>query len=175
MEFWSRCIPPIRWLQKTFVPPVGDEWGPRIAYQPMLYLGCFLAALTILIFGDFTNVPSHPGIDADRQYGLFWIWGSLSLICPVLALGSLWLIQHRRGLTRYRGLWLRLAADIGQCTAMVMYVILRLTWGDYHVYPVAVLMSATLFVFHLIIRDLRQLRQVEHLASRLHRNSHDAR
>lgn len=157
-----------------FVPPRSDDWD-RVAFQPMLYLATFLAAVTVLIFGDFTNLPTHPGIQTDREFGLFWIWAILSLTCPALGLGSLWLVQNREGKYRYRGLWLRLAADIGQFTAMGTYLILRLTWGDYHIYPVTVLGAAVLFVGHLIMRDIRRLMQVEQLANILHRDGHDSR
>lgn len=166
---WRWCIPPVRWLQRYFVPPRSDDWD-RIAYQPMLYLATFLAALTVLVFGDFVAFPPHQGIET--THAVYWMWLAMSLGCPLLGLGSLWLIQNRVGKYRYRGLWLRLAADIGQFTTMLIYVVLRLTWGDYHIYPVAVLVSATLFVGHLVIRDVRRLAQVERLAFRLHRDGH---
>ncbi len=141
----------------------------------MLYLGSWLAALTIIVFGDFTNIPAHAGIDQDRQFGLFWIWATLALMAPILALGSLWIIQHRDGRTRYRGLWLRLAADTLQFTAMGTYTVLRVVWGDYHIYPVAILVSATVFVGHLILRDIRRLIQVEQLATKIRRGGHERR
>lgn len=151
-----------------FIPPKSDDWD-RIAYQPMLYLSTFLAALTILIFGDFTTMGGHAGIPADTEFGLYGVWTAMSLCCPVLGLGSLWLIQNREGRHRYRGLWLRLGADVGQFFAMTTYLVLRISWGDFHVYPVTIMGSAALFVAHLVMRDIRRLMQVESLASRLHR------
>lgn len=165
------CIPPIRWVQRYFVPPKDSADWTRVSYQPMLYLAVFAASIIILIWGDFTNLPSVGGLDQDRNYGLFWVWGGLSTLCPVMALGSLYLIQNRTGAMRYRGLVMRLGADVGQFTAMALYFVLRIVWGDYHVYPVAVLGSAVLFVFHLCMRDWNRLRQVEKLATQIRRDA----
>jgi hypothetical protein len=157
-------------VQKFFVPPRDSADWSRVSYQPMLYLGLFTGTLIVLVWGDFATVPQH---NLDREYGLFWIWGGLSTVCPVLALGSLHLIQNRTGRQRYRGLWLRLGADVGQFTAMGLYLWLRLVWGDYHIMPISVFASATLFVLHLCFRDIHRLVEVERLATQIHRDGTD--
>lgn len=170
---WRWCIPPIRWIQRVFIPPQTNDWI-RVSYQPMLYLATFVAAILILIFGDVTALPAHPTIREDSPFGLFWIWITLALSAPPMALGSLWLIQNRDGVQRYRGILLRLGADIFQFTVMLIYLILRLFWGDYHIIPIAVFAASTLFVAHLIMRDIHDIRRTERLAIRI-RNGRGAR
>lgn len=141
----------------------------------MLFLATFIGAVWMLVFGDTAAVPSHPTIREDSPFGLFWVWIVLALAAPPMGLGALWLIQNRDGASRYRGKWLRLAADIFEFSALLVYLVLRLFWGDYHILPIAVFMSATLFVAHLIMRDVRDLIRNEQLAIRIHRDGHDSR
>lgn len=164
------CVPPIRWIQRHFIPSQSDDWT-KVSYQPMLYTASFVTALALLIFGDVSALPEHPTIREDSPFGLFWIWIILALAAPPMALGSLWLIQNGNGSQRYRGKWLRLAADIFQFTVMTIYLILRLYWGDYHIMPIGVFAAATLFVAHLIMRDVKDLVRNEQLAIRIH-NGH---
>ena len=161
------CVPPIKWLQRWIVPQESDDWA-RVPFQPMLYFCLWFAAIVMLIWGDFA---AHPEPFSDLMTtGTFWAWGGLSLLCPPLALGSLRMIRDDApGHWKYRGLWLRLGADIGQFVALMMYTIVRFQIGDYHVYPVACLVACGLFVFHLILRDAKRLREVEVLASQIHR------
>lgn len=165
----SWCIVPIRWLQQWVVPPEGTEDWQRVSFQPMLYLATWVATWIILLWGDLTN-SHHPGAFRDESTETFWIWGSLGLVAPLLGIGSLRLITHGKGKWRYRGLWLRLAADVGQFTSMALYTIARLGVGDFHVYPVSCMLACLLFVFHLNLRDLNRLRAVEKLATELHRD-----
>lgn len=159
------CIPPIGWVQRRLVPPKGAPDWQRIAFQPMLYLCLWIAAIIILVKGDFATIPP---LFADEHSGnAFWIWASLSLICPPLALGSLWLIQSPHGEKKYRGLWLRIAADIGQLTAITVYLILRFAIGDWHVYPMACIIACWIFVAHLVLRDAERIYTVEKLARKI--------
>ena len=166
----SRCVPPISWVNRWIVPPEQDQDWQRVSYQPMLYLLAWWAALVVLIGGDFAGVPITL---RDQPGGFFWVWTSLSLIAPPMALVSLWLIQNGSGSWKYRGLWLRLGADCGQFSAMLTYSVLRLQLGDFHVYPIATLLASTLFVFHLVLRDVRRLWEVERLATRIYDGDFD--
>lgn len=166
----SWCIPPIKWLQKWVVPPDSADWQ-RVAFQPMLYLSIWLGVIVVLIKGDFTNVPSE---FADDPHGAFWAWGGLGLLCPPMALGALRMIREdSNGYWKYRGLWLRLGADIGMFAALLTYTTVRIQIGDFHVIPVACLMASTLFVFHLVLRDFKRLHEVEKLASALRQKAVD--
>lgn len=135
-----------------------------MAFQPILYLSMWLAALIILVVGDRHTVPFP-----DNANALYWVWGGLSLTCPMLALLALRMLRRDTTNSRwkYRGLWVRLGADIGQFTAMSVYLALRISEGDYHVYPTAALMAGAVFVLHLIIRDVKRLHRVEGLATDL--------
>lgn len=167
------CVAPVRWAQRWLVPPSGSEttdWR-RVSFQPMLYLFLFLGAIFILFFGDPFAQPSDYG-EPDT---LFLVWDGLGIICPPLALLSLWLIVRAPPKWKYIGFWTRLTADVGMLSSLMSYCVLRLSFGDFHIIPIACLLAATLFVFHLVIRDIRTLREVEKLASVLHRKAWDAR
>lgn len=157
------CIPPIRWLQRWVVPPDSPDWA-KVAFQPMLYLAVWIGAILYLTIGDVT------AIDKDLQGGMSNAWLSLSLICPPVAWGSLHLITHGTGAWKYRGFWLALGADIGQFTALLIYTVQKFGSGDYHVYSVTTLVAIVVFVMHLVMRDVKRLRQVEALARTLHRS-----
>lgn len=164
------CVPPIRWLQRFALPPQGTADWQRIDFQPMLYAFLWIAAIVIMVVGDFN---AYPQILADTTDGAFWLWGGLSLGCPPLALFSVRMVQSLDGRTKYRGLWIRMAADIGQLTALTIYMVLRLSVGDYHVYPIAALSACWVFIAHLVMRDAKRIIAVESLAKKLHQNALD--
>ena len=170
-RLWNRLWPFIKTVQHVFVPPKGTDDWQRIAYQPMLYLCLWIAAIVILIKGDFAAIP--PIFKDETTGSTYWLWTGLSLICPPIALASLWLIQQASGVWKYRGLWTRLGADFGQLIALVIYTWIRFAIGDWHVYPQATLIASTLFVAHLVLRDAERLFVVERLATKLHRIKSD--
>lgn len=97
------------------------------------------------------------------------MWGGLSLLCPPLALAALWMIESKDGHMKYRGFLLRLGADVGQATAITVYTIVRLSMGDFHVYPMGALIACVIFVWHLVMRDVTRLILVENLATQIHK------
>lgn len=162
-HFWAF----LRQVRYLFIPPKNTPDWQRIAYQPMLYVALWIATLIILIKGDFAAIPP---IFADETTGTtYWLWTGLSLTCPPLGLFSLWMVQSANGVWKYRGLWTRLGADVGQLIALLIYIVLRFVIGDWHVYPQATLLASTVFVAHLVLRDAERLWAVERLASKLHR------
>jgi hypothetical protein len=159
-------------VQRLVIPPTDSADWSRVAFQPMLYLGTWIAAILVISFGDFTYVAVHPGVvDYERAHQLFWVWNTLALVAPPMALLSLWMITHRGGRTRYRGLWLRLGADMMQLISMTIYLILRITLGDFHIYPITIVTMCTVFVAHLVGRDVKRLRENEQLARTIHGGS----
>lgn len=136
-------------------------------FRPMLYLGTFLATVLLITHGDFTSVPEEL---RDKTGGSFWVWGGLSLWAPPTALLAYWLIQ-RSPKCKYRAMWIRLGADLCQLVAMAIYCVMRFMLGDYHVYTMAMLAAAILYVFHLVLWDCEQLIGVERLASRLQKEA----
>lgn len=163
------CGPPIKWVQRMFIPPTDNADWSRVAFQPMLYLGTWTAALLVIAFGDFSYLAANPGVvDYERAHQLFWVWNTLALIAPPMALLSLWLINQHKGKPRYRGLWLRLGADMMQAISMTIYLLLRLNLGDFHITPITVYAACDLFVFHLVMRDVKRLRENEQLARTIH-------
>lgn len=157
-------------LVKFFLPPEHSTDWVIVPWQPLLYLSMWIGALTLILFGDFANLPSETA-DFTGVGGIDWAWTGLSILCPPIALGSLHLIKFRTGEKRYRGYWLRLAADIGQFTSLSMYIATRFADGDYRVYPTSILIAAMLFIAALIYRDVRALIRTEILARRLYREA----
>lgn len=153
---FDRCIPPVRWLQRWFIPPKGIEDWQRIAFQPMLFSFMWIGAVLHLVFGDLTAVHRD-----DLAGGVYVAWMGLSLITPPMALAALALIVHATGRWRLRGLWLRLGADIGFTAAMSTYLVVKLGSGDFHTYSVFTLVAIVVFCAHLVMRDVKRLRQVE--------------
>ena len=133
----------------------------------MLYLCLWIATILVVFRGDFTSLPSDY-VD-NHHDSIFWLWAGLSLVCPPLALGALHLIESSKGERKYRGFWLRLGADVGQACALTVYTLIRITTGDFHVYPRGALIACVIFAWHLVMRDARRLIEVEKLANMLHR------
>ena len=163
--FWNF----IKTVQSIFVPLKDTLDWQRIAFQPMLYMALWIAAIVIIVKGDFATIPPDLA-DATTTHGpTFWMWIGLSLACPPLGLVSLWMVRAPSGVWKYRGLWTRLGADIGQGVALLIYVVQRFHIGDWHVYPMAATLAAGVFVAHLVLRDVERLWAVEKLANSLHR------
>ena len=147
------------------MPPKNDTWQ-RIAFQPMLYLCLWVGAIIVIVRGDFTSLPQE--FMDNHHTAMFWLWAGLSLICPPMAMGAMQMIKSSNGYREYRGLWLRLGADIGQSSALSTYLVLRFSEGDYHVYPMAAVVAAGIFCWHIVLRDVKRLIEVEQLATQLH-------
>ena len=158
------CVPPIGSIQRKLIPPQGTPDWERIAFQPMLSLCLWVCAVLVIVIDQF-----QPGVFEDEHAGsAFWVRAGLSLVCPPLAMVSLWLIQSPSGARKYQGLWVRLAADVGQLTAITMYAALRFLSGDWHIYPMGTVVAAVIFVAHLVMRDAKRILVVEKLASKIH-------
>lgn len=138
-----------------------------VSFRSMLYLGTLLATVILLTHGDFTSIPEEL---QDETGGIFWVWGGLSLWAPPTALLADWLIRKSPP-CKYRAMWIRLGADLSQLVAMVIYLVMRLYLGDYHIYTMGLLFAVIVYVFHLVLWDSEQLIGVEKLASRLQKES----
>ena len=100
----------------------------------MLYLGLWIGTVVAVCRG----VP--PAFLDDRDDGVLWVWATLSLISAPAALLALWLIRAPSGRWKYRGLWLRLAADVSQLTALMVYALERTALGGLGPYAFGLLM-----------------------------------
>ena len=158
MNQWNWCVPPIKWVQRWFVPPKGTLDWQRIAFQPMLYLCMWIGAILYACLGDITAIePDVPGELSDA-------WLPLSLLAPPMALLALNMITHGTGRLRLAGLWLRLGADLGFFAGLASYSDEKFTSGDFHIYSIWNLIATLLFVLHLLIRDVKRLIDIERLA-----------
>lgn len=164
MQRCPRAKKVLDYIVHVFFPPKDDIDWVIIPWQPLLFVSCWISAIIMLIWGDFTNIPYET---ADQVTGAGGVWVWLSLVCPVLALGSLHLIRFTKGKRRYCGFWLRLAADMGQGAALTVYTVARFMDGDHHLYTMALLTACMVFVGMLVYRDSRTLIRTEKLANKL--------
>ena len=154
----------VKFIKRLFLPSEDPLDWELVPWQPLLFLATWVSALILLTMGDFGNIPFETSDTPASSGGVEWIWLGLSLVCPPLALFSLWLTKHRTGKWRYRGFWLRLAADVGQCAALLTYTIARFMGGDWRVYPTGILIASILFTAILTFRDIRTLIRAEKIA-----------
>lgn len=141
-----------------------------LPFQPILFFFIFLAALIISI--DDTSAPlwvTDP---------VFVMWVGLSLACPPMLLVAHYLIKKFPGRPRYFGLWLRLAADIGQLAAVTAFWILLVTTSPNALidldpstatefYALKIWLAVIVFMVFLVIRDVWKIVLTERIANRL--------
>ena len=89
---------------------------PRPSFRPLLYLMIFGAAVRMAC----TNFPILP-IDTIFAHGTYAVWIFIALTSPPLSLVAWWLVHCKPGAWRYRGLWFRLASDVGCLTVVLAY------------------------------------------------------
>lgn len=149
--------------KKVFAP---DTWH-RVPFQPILFFFMWLATLHIIFTLDndpirFELLTSYAGVS----------WIILSLICPVLVLCSWWFIKRSQlPWSTFFGMWLRLVADIGQFTVLIVYYIVILlgktTLSDGEIYLRFITVSCLIFCLLLVIRDIWALVLTEKVANLL--------
>jgi hypothetical protein len=140
---------------------------PIIAFQPILYL---------FLWGAFLRLAASPKVPASFAHVIsdayYQMWLGLGLVSPPLALLSWWLITHCRGLLRYRGMWFRLAADIGMFTSVLAYhlvVVLNNPVNESRMFSRYIVAACMVFMLTLIVRDMWALQLTEQVARRIHR------
>jgi hypothetical protein len=136
-----------------------------LPFQPILYLGFFIAAILILFAGIY-----HPNFGEDPTF--FW-WVVLSVLCPPLAFLSWLLIKKFPGKLRYMGLWLRLGADVGQFASFSSFLIAIAQNIDAiasEVYASWVFTTIWWFLIVLIMRDSWKLVLTERVAEAIQVN-----
>jgi hypothetical protein len=141
---------------------IDDEY---VSFRPFLYVFTWVSTLLLLFNGDFASVPEEL---RDNTDGIFWVWGGLSLWAPPVALLASVLIR-KSPQCKYRALWLRLSADFCQFIAILVYLIMRIYVGDYHVYSMAFQFAALGYMAHLVMGDSVKLMGIEALAAKLRR------
>lgn len=157
----------IRWGGRAFS---SDAWH-RAGGQPILYLFLWAAATRLLFLDSW-------GIRIDMVlHGTYVdeVWLGLSLVCPPLALLS-WLLivrcrWHKASLV---GLWLRLGADAGQLSALVVFHLVSvrtamLSNSEAQIYFRYLTASAIAFTALLVVRDIWAIVATERIAGRLRR------
>lgn len=146
------------WFQRD-----NDPW-PAIRFQPILFLFLWIANWHIVFPGGGNASIDTLGI------GAWEMWLGTGFICPPLLLLSWWLIEKCNGRWRYRGMWLRLAADMGELGVVVAFLWARLAsadpYTDARVYGWIAISSMVAFLLVLVGRDIAMLGVVERLATK---------
>jgi len=139
-----------------------------VRFQPIMFAFLWIAMWHIASPGGGNAAIDALGIAA-------WpIWLATGFLCPPLLLLSWWLIEKQQGRWRYRGMWMRLAADVGEFGVLAAFLWARLTSMD----PVTdarefgwiAISSMAAFLVALVARDIVMLGVVEHIATRDRRN-----
>lgn len=112
------------------------------------------------------------------------MWVGLSLACPPMLLVAHQLIKKYPGRLRYFGLWLRLAADIGQLAAVLAFWILLITSTPNALidldpntateyYALKIWLAVIVFMVLLVIRDVWKIALTERVANKLEKAKKD--
>ena len=137
----------------------------RVPFQPILYFFLWAATIRIVVVDDVIPIPFKEELGESAET----TWNILSLICPPLSLLSFWLM-FRSLLPRaaLAGLWVRLAADVGQFVSLLTFHIanaLATGWGDESAIYSRYINGAVLaFVLLLVVRDVWALLITDRLA-----------
>lgn len=155
-----------RWLQSltdTIYPPTADTTLRRIAYQPMLFVAIWIAAVIRFTLGTIGHVPfiENDGLGKGAELGL-----ALALICPPLKLAATAMARSPCPRSQYCALWLGFIADIGVAVALTDYMIVCISAS----LSLAIVAASALFVYSLVVRDIYTMRAVERLARKLLHN-----
>lgn len=158
----------VAWGAQNFT---GTGWH-RVAFQPLLFLFAWAATARIVM----TDEPPIPFRAVFHTYvGNAWI--GLGLLCPPLALLSWWLIRRcRRPGATLAGMWVRLGADVGQFTVLLIYHIVTAVLdlqaraqGESRVYARYVVAACLVFSLLLIVRDVWALVVTERISRAIRR------
>lgn len=156
-------------LIRLFVPPF-DEWWVKarlearaeLTWQPYLFLSSWLGALLTIIYGQTDIIP--PG-DRVGFFDLVWLFAALTT--PITGFAAVVVIKNGCGRWRYVALWVRMASSIGLMTAICSYLVERSWSGHAHPFEQSILFGSVVFLFVLIVGDIRFLAMTERLAGRL--------
>ena len=138
------------------------QW-PVIRYQPILFLFLWIGTFHVVL-------PGGGNASINALGGIAWvIWLVTGFACPPLLLLSWWLIDKQQGRWRYRGMWIRLSADMGELGVIFTFLWARLLSNDppndARVYGWIAITSMAVFMVFLVGRDIVMLSTVEHIAA----------
>lgn len=137
---------------------------PRPSFRPILFLMVFGAAIRMMT----TDIAVLP-IDTVFAAGTYVVWMGIALTSPPLALLAWWLVHRRDGVWRYRGMWFRLASDVGVFTVIFAYhltTVLTNPLTELRLMSRYVVGAALLYVIGLVVADLVALMHTERIARR---------
>lgn len=140
---------------------------PLIPYTPILML---------FLWGSALRLSGSPHPPADLQDAIpnhaYIGWLISGATGPPLAVLAWWLITQRDGIQRYRGLWVRLGADILCFTYVAAFhlaVVLNMPSSEARIFSRYCVGSILVFLLCAVGRDIWALAITERVARRLHR------
>lgn len=136
-------------------------------FQPILFLALWIGAWRITVSDA---LPPINVADVLGTYGTV-VWTATVLISPPLAAAAWWLIRYRPCRhAAFAGLILRLGADSGMLSALVVYCAAAGQPASEDVMLARhISAAATGFAAALLVRDIWALAMVEHIAANLRR------
>lgn len=141
-----------------------DSWG-MIPFQMLLYTFIFAAGISLWVI----DAPLPP-LEILAPH-IYWLWLSLCILCPVIALLSWFCIMQFSGRWKYRGYWFRLAGDSGMFFALLAFhlsiVMTRPEITEARVFSRFWRLAVIAFVFVLVIRDIWSIIITEKTARKL--------
>jgi len=160
------------WVRRTNTYLLADTW-PVIRFQPILYLMLWGATLRLAFSPalppNFSEITTSP---------LFYdVWLAQGIIYPPMSMLAWFLIEKRSGITRFAGMWIRLAADLGMLSVVLSFHIAdmwdRAGHGDYyqgeaHIYTRYGWAAIMFFLIFIVIRDVWTIAITERLAREIH-------
>ena len=139
-----------------------------VAYEPIMYLFLWGAALRIVFTDDLATIPFREVLPLWAEAA----WSITSLVSPILAFLAYWLMfkstAHGSSLA---GLWIRLTADTGQFIALITFHLATASndrLNESLLYGRYISAGTILFIFCTIVRDVWSLTLTHKLAGVLH-------
>jgi hypothetical protein len=159
------------WVRRTNTYLTAEKW-PAIRFQPILYLILWGASIRLAVTPALP--PNFSEISTSRMF--YDVWLTQGIVYPPMALLAWFLIEKRSGLTRFAGMWMRLAADLGMLSVVLSFHIAdmwdRAGHGDYyrgeaHIYTRYGWAAIMVFLAALVIRDVWTIAITETVARRI--------
>lgn len=136
----------------------------------------FTPIITLMLWGSALRLWSSPHAPADLQDSIpnttYIGWLITGSTGPPLALLAWWMVTKREGIQRYRGMWVRLGADILCLTYVLAFhlaVVLNMPATEARIFSRYCVASILLFLLAAVGRDVWALAITERVARRLHR------
>lgn len=137
-----------------------------IPFSPILYFFVFGAVVRL-----WTSPGEPPPFERAIGPGSYGVWLTMGVMSPIMALIALVMVERKRGIWRYQGMWLRLGADIGMFSVLLAYhisVVAFISPTEVRMFARYLVAAILVFILGLIVRDVWTLVVTERVARGRH-------